>query len=230
MQFRYNWTECDLSSALQDAICALTHESARPGLAFSYLFGAQVQHASVISRTDRASYREAGGIGPLRQLTPIDTRVGGLQRLVTSAPPPYSRPIVVPSQFLSMQRTGGRYNLNVEENLHVLRIFQTGRAVCSAHCAQIFAAASQWNKRDTTQRETQSFALSETQTGQTDTATYNCNTGAKPINCSLPAKRLFTRLLYVIACYHTRTHRQSHTFFITHGFTIQSSANAILHS
>ena len=114
-----------------------------PSLAFSYLFGAQVQHASVISRTDRASYREAGGIGPLRQLTPIDTRVGGgLQRLVTSAPPPYSRPIVVPSQFLSMQRTGGRYNLNVEENLHVLRIFQTGRAVCSAHCAQIFASES----------------------------------------------------------------------------------------
>ena len=166
--------ECDPSSALQDAICALTHESACPSLAFSYLFGAQVQHASVISRTDRASYHEAGGIGPLRQLTPIDTRVGGLQRLVTSAPPPYSRPIVVPSQFLSMQGTGGRYNLNVEENLHVLRIFQTGRAVCSAHCAQIFAggaAASQWNKRDTTQCETQSFALSQTQTGQTDTAT-----------------------------------------------------------
>ena len=163
--------ECDPSFAFQDAICALTHESACPSLAFSYLFGAQVQHASVISRTDRASYHEAGGIGPLRQLTPIDTRVGGLQRLVTSAPPPYSRPIVVPSQFLSMQGTGGRYNLNVEENLHVLRIFQTGRAVCSAHCAQIFAAASQWNKRDTTQRETQSFALSQTQTGQTDTAT-----------------------------------------------------------
>ena len=167
----------------------------------------------------------------MRQLTPIDTRVGGLQRLVTSAPPPYSRPIVVPSQFLSMQGTGGRYNLNVEENLHVLRIFQTGRAVCSAHCAQIFAggaAATQWNKRDTTQPETQSFALSETQTGQTDTATYNCNTGAKPINCSLPAKCLFTRLLYEIACYHT--HTQTVTHFITHGFTIRSSANAILQS
>ena len=81
---------------------------------------------------------------------------------------------------------------------------------------QLRHSVSQWNKRDATQRETQSFALSETQTGQTDTATYNCNTGAKPINCSLPAKRLFTRLLYVIACYHTHTQTVTHTHISSH--------------
>ena len=65
---------------------------------------------AAVHMTPHGMFPKAEGIALLRQLTPIDRREDrrGAQRLVTFSP---SQPIVVPSQFLSMRLTGGRYNL-----------------------------------------------------------------------------------------------------------------------
>ena len=138
----------------------------------------------------------------------------GLRRLVTSPLPLISPPlsIVVPSQYLSMQSTGGRYNLSVEENLHVSRIFQRSRLFgssaicgwtrCSCTCDTVGHTVwgTQWNTRSETESEIQDATHSETPMKHAHWYTawnIQCDTpcdtqrdtqGAQPINWSLPAK------------------------------------------
>ena len=110
-------------------LCELTCESASCACAFSHLFSGP----SITCICYKTCTRLTQGVLPWgRGHCPSEAvnphwQDGGCdvwspRPSLPLISPPLS--IVVPSQYLSMQSTGGRYNLSVEENLHVSRIFQ----------------------------------------------------------------------------------------------------------